>query len=441
MWLLPLTSRLARLAARGFYRLTVEGGPVPPSGPVLLVANHPNSLVDPIVVSGIARRPVRFLAKAPLFTDFRVGWLVRASGAIPVYRQTDDPALMNRNADMFRAVHAALAEGAAIAVFPEGISHSQPGLAPLRTGAARIALGAAAGDGAAFPILPVGIVLRDKATFRSEAHVVVGEPVEWADLAATRSADPHAVHALTARIDAALRGVTVNLATWEDAPLVEAAEAVWAAERGADAAAAARVGRLGIAAELLGHLRGAREWRWREVARALLRHRRSLERLGLTPADLHADLRTRTAVRWSLRRLHLALAPLAVVAAVGMLVWYIPYRAIGAMVRRGKLERDVISTHKLLGGIAIFALWLFVLIVFGSALWGAAGGVLTAILAPAAGAASMWIWERWESAWRDARRYVMLRRHPRMLAKLRRRQRELAERLDDLLAAAGPSVS
>lgn len=439
MWLLPLASRLAHVAACGFYRLTVEGTRVPETGPVLLVANHPNSLVDAVMVAAGARRPVRFLAKAPLFTDRKVGWLVRASGAIPVYRRTDDPALMGRNADMFRAVHAALAEGAAIALFPEGISHSEPALTPLRTGAARIALGAAAERGSSFRILPVGIVLRDKPTFRSEAHVVIGEPVEWADLAAAGD-DPAAVQVLTGRITAALRAVTINLETWEDAPLVEAAESVWAAERGGSGTAAARVGRLGVAAELLAHLREARDRRWRETAHRLLRHRRALDRLGLAPADLHADLRTRTAVRWSLRRLHLALAPLALLAMAGAALWWPPYRAVGALVRRGRLERDVVSTHKLLGGIAIFAAWLFVLVVVASALWGAGGGVAAALLAPAAGVGALWVWERWESAWRDARRFIMLRRHPRTLSRLRRRQRELAERLDDLLATPAPTV-
>lgn len=79
-----------------------DGERVPRDGPVLLVANHPNSLLDPMLVAAAARRPVRFLAKAPLFTDKRVGWLMRAVGAIPVYRRSDDPAQMERNEEMFR---------------------------------------------------------------------------------------------------------------------------------------------------------------------------------------------------------------------------------------------------------------------------------------------------------------------------------------------------
>jgi glycerol-3-phosphate O-acyltransferase/dihydroxyacetone phosphate acyltransferase len=84
MWLLPLFSVIAKLAARVYYRIRFGGAPVPATGPVLLVANHPNSLLDPTLVVASAGRPVRFMAKAPLFSDRKIGWLVRAAGAIPV---------------------------------------------------------------------------------------------------------------------------------------------------------------------------------------------------------------------------------------------------------------------------------------------------------------------------------------------------------------------
>jgi len=105
VWLLPVLSGVLRAAARSFYQLQVAGPEVSAEGPVLLFANHPNSLLDPALVATAAGRSVRFLAKSPLFTDPRVGWLVRASGAIPVHRRSEDPQAAARNVQMFEAVY------------------------------------------------------------------------------------------------------------------------------------------------------------------------------------------------------------------------------------------------------------------------------------------------------------------------------------------------
>src|SRR5690606_2427743 len=78
MELLPLLVLLQRAAARIFFRISRAGPAVPATGPVLLVANHQNSLLDPSLLQVAAERPVRFLAKAPLFRDPVVGPLVRA---------------------------------------------------------------------------------------------------------------------------------------------------------------------------------------------------------------------------------------------------------------------------------------------------------------------------------------------------------------------------
>ena len=74
MWLAPFLSHVANAALRVYYRLHRGGVTVPRTGPVLLVANHPNSLLDPAMVALAARRPVRFLAKATLYTDPLLGF-------------------------------------------------------------------------------------------------------------------------------------------------------------------------------------------------------------------------------------------------------------------------------------------------------------------------------------------------------------------------------
>ena len=131
---------------------------------------------------------------------------MKAVGAIPVYRRQDDPKAMGQNRDVFEAVIGELANGAAIGIFPEGTSHSEPSLAEIKTGTARMAMGTYEKTARTFPIIPVGIVPERKESFRSEMRVVLGEPVSWDDLADRGRKDREAVSELTARIDQGLRG-------------------------------------------------------------------------------------------------------------------------------------------------------------------------------------------------------------------------------------------
>jgi len=428
MWLLPVLSTLSRLSARLFYRLTVAGAPVPRDGAVLLVANHPNSLVDPVFLASAARRPVRFLAKAPLFRDPKVGFLVRGSGAIPVYRQVDDPGAMERNEDMFRAAHDALAEGSAVGLFPEGVSHSEPSLMPLKTGAARLALGAATAGVQPFPIIPVGIVLGDRETFRSTALAIVGEPVEWQDLVSAGPDDRDAVRRLTERIEGALQGVTLNLEQWEDEPLVETAEEVWAAETEASPDHADRIARLGRTTMLLRTLRASDDDEWRSLAQRLKDHRRKLMLFGLTPKTLLENVATKTAARWTLGRL--PLLAVTVIAGVGTLVFWPPYRFVGWMVDRQHPAPDVRATHKLLTGAAAMLVWMIVLASIVGIVWGWFWGVSALIGLPLIGVTTLWFKDQWGQSLRAVRRFFVLRSRAARREELRAEQGRLSSDLD-----------
>ena len=431
MWLLPGLSRLASFAVRTFYRLEVSGGRVPRRGPVLLVANHPNSLMDPAVVAAVAGRPVRFLAKAPLFRDPLLGWLVRGSGSIPVYRRQDDAAQLARNDETFRAVHRALAEGSAVGIFPEGTSHSEPSLVPIRTGAARMALGGAALAEGAFPIVPVGLVFREKAVFRSDALAVVGEPVAWEDLAESGEADAAAVRALTARIDEALHAVTVNLDRWEDAPLVETAEAVFAAELPHDPSPAARVARVREATSGLARMRRERPGEWEPLAREVRAHARTLRLLGMTPAQLRADVGLAEAGRWTLRQLGV-LRLLLPVAALGVVLFYLPYRLTGFLEARAKPLPDTRATYKALMGGVLHIGWIVLLSLAAGWICGWRWGVAALVLLPAIALLTLVVIDLWLRAAGEARRFLLRRARGDALREVRGRQRALAERLREV---------
>lgn len=428
MWLLPFFSQAAAVAVRTFYRFSVEGERVPGRGPVLLVANHPNSLMDPGVVATVARRPVRFLAKAPLFTDRQVGWLIRASGSIPVFRKSDDPTVMGQNQDTFRAVFDALADRSAVGIFPEGTSHSAPALVPLKTGAARMALGGAGLIGRDFPIVPVGLCFADKGRFRSEALALVGDPVAWSDLARGSPDDPATVRELTARIDDALQRVTVNLERWEDAGLVDAAERIYAAEYPDDASDQARVARKREITEALRRLRHDAQPVWMELAGDVTAHDRLLRTLGLRPHELHATTDSRAAAAWTVRKLARAVVEIPL-AALGILVYFIPYRLTGIAEARARPEPDVRATYKVLFGGALHLVWTLLLVALVAWIGGWAWAVGALLILPLLGVATLGVLERWSSARGELHRFLVRARRRERLQALRERQREIAGRL------------
>ncbi|HEX6401439.1 MAG TPA: lysophospholipid acyltransferase family protein, partial [Actinomycetota bacterium] len=203
---------VGRLATLGWFRAVDATGleRIPRTGPVLLVANHPGGVVDPALLTATVARPVRFLAMATLWRIWPLRPLLWLAGAIPVHR-AQDPAGEGgrhaRNVEAFAASFEHLRRGGAMGIFPEGQASDEPRLLPIRTGAARIALGAHARGAMGLRIVPVGLIYEDKQRARSRAYVRVGEPIAMdEDLAEHPEVppgerDPAAVAALTAEIE------------------------------------------------------------------------------------------------------------------------------------------------------------------------------------------------------------------------------------------------
>jgi 1-acyl-sn-glycerol-3-phosphate acyltransferase len=427
-------SIVSNLGVRSYYRVTVSGARVPSEGPVLLVANHNNSLVDPALVVCAADRTVRFLAKYPLFTDPLIGWLVKAVGSVPVYRQQDDPTRLSQNLDSFRDVHDVLAAGHAVGIFPEGISHSSSQLAPLKTGAARIAIGAGQKLGRDFPIVAMGLVFRDRDVFRSEAHVIISEPFAWGDLVLRDVSDRDAVRDLTRRIETAMRSVTINLEQWEDEPLVRAAEQVWQAEFGGPGPETpeAQVERLRVTAEALRALRSGGDEAWRELATELQTHARQLRRLGLTPAELKDNIRVGEAVEWTVARVPLIVV--LPVSLVGAVLFAIPKLVTARAADRMSAAEgeDTLVTYRVLVGAVVFLVWFLIV---AAAVWPFAGlgwALLSLVVQPVWAFAALAVGERRQHAWEAARRFFLRHRARPVLDELRDRQLSIAQRLDRL---------
>jgi glycerol-3-phosphate O-acyltransferase/dihydroxyacetone phosphate acyltransferase len=358
----PWTYRLLRPPARAlihifFRRIEVrEAERVPARGPVLFAANHPNMLMDPLLLGTVQPRALSFLAKATLFRSALLGRALSACGVLPVYRRKDSPGEMKKNELTFEACFQSLQRGEAICIFPEGVSHPREAVLSLKTGCARIALeGEARNDfELKVKILPAGLYYTERAIFRSDALVVFGEPIDPRVHAATYRENPQtAVRNLTRQLEQRLRELTLHVPHEEDEPLVASLRQLFAAEPGAVEQRLDADRTLIQAVEYFRHREPAR---YKKLRREILSYTRLLGSLGLQHDQLVRRYRIASVIRY--------LAPRTALAALGFPLFlfgainnFIPYKLPLWLSRL--LTRDIVevATIKFLSGLVSFPLF------------------------------------------------------------------------------------
>jgi len=436
------TRGLARLAMRVFFsEVEVIGAEnVPAQGPLIVVGNHQNSLIDPALMTGFLPRHPRLLAKSTLWEVPFTRWLVRFAGAIPVYRRQDNVDV-SRNAEMFARTHEEMFAGGAIALFPEGISHDEPALQTLKTGAARIVLESQAKrPDLKVRVVPVGLIFDGRSRFRSRALLQIGPPLEVTEEPSTYAGDPRgAVRELTARIEAALEEVTLNYKSWEQERLIRRVAELTAHEARGDGRPVTLSDRARQQQAFVDGYRrilGLAPERVDALAARVRRYDRLLGICGLADHQVTAQERRGRAL-WFLARFA-AFALLGSVAiTAGVLLNYLPYRVCGWAGGRAR-NRDMIATVKVVTGLFLFpAVWIAE--AAAAAWWGGwpyALGMLA--LAPATGLVALEGHDRRQRFFAEARAWLFLRTQSRLAADLRLQRRAiLAEvrRLAGLLRA------
>ena len=412
-----------RFALRVFFRrIEVVGRRrVPGEGACLFVLNHPNGLVDPVFLLCYAPRRVSFLAKSPLFRTPVISFFVRALDSIPVYRKQDEgDDTTSRNHETFERAAALLRRGGTIAICPEGASHSEPYLLPLKSGAARIALGAVSirDEGGSvrdevktteeqsppnhsslithhssldLKIVPVGLYYTAKTTFRSGALLYFGEPIAVEPVEPGPDGEPprEAVRHLSERIAEAMRSLTLNADRHEALAMVARAERIFSSGDTEDEGQSLEreLQRRRRFVEAYAYHRQHSPARLEEVERRIGQYEEELRQAGLedsrqlSPATVSEYARARTLiVRVAV---FLLLLP---VALAGIVLHYPAYTLAGLLATRFAREYDdVLSTFKIAAALLLFPLTWGVLafVLYRFAGW---WGVLAALTcAPLAG--------------------------------------------------------
>lgn len=399
---------LAKVLLLGFYRrVEVDGrARIPRGRPVMVVANHFNGFVDPVLVVAALGRLPRFLAKATLWKIVPARPLYALAGMIPVYRAQDGAT--GGNARTFAKCTAVFRTGGTVALFPEGTTHDETRLARVRTGAARIALGSRAHGTEGLLVLPVGIVFDDKVALRSGVLIRVGDPIELDELVRelrpdapdADDSDHELVRDVSARIAEALGEVSGEYDDWKEAARLRFAAEVAIRRDGSDEVTLAE--REDLAQRLARADVAGRE----ALLDALGRYALDLDHVRLTDRQVLARARLGRAVARLAGNL-VFLAVLAPFLVTGVAVNLVPWWAVwvsGSAIRVPVTK----GTVRFLVAIVTFPLswWFWAYVVIGRRGWAVPLAMLAFLVI---GLATVWLVERWWSLIRDWGAWATLR--------------------------------
>jgi len=441
---------LLRISVRIFFRrIEVEGiENVPESGPVLLVPNHPNALVDALVVLMHIKRPISLTAKSTLADIFLLRQVIKSTNIILFHRKKDaakgaDP---SRNVDAIAQCTRRLELGEAILIFPEGQSHSDPGLRPLRSGAARIALDYVSSGGSAgeLSIVPVGLHFPDKARFRSGVWVRFGNPIdprEWQD--ENPQGDPQQ---LTDEIESRIRELTLNFERRPDSVLL-----MWAAEiLETGAKPPARLGldkntvsrRLKLVQLLNEGYQQLKHDQADAVAalrKRIRNYRLNLRSLGIKPSEVYIQMPAWRVARFVVRELVILVLGMPL-AAWGILNHFIPAAIVRIVAVNFSTDRDKWASNVV--GPTIVLVPLFYMIQVTAAwyllpLWSTASQptwwtALYAVSLPVSGLFAILYRDRVGNIWHRSRTFFLFLKNPDLREQLGREGHQIIEELTEL---------
>ena len=425
---------------------------LPADAPVILVANHPNALVDALAIGHAVPRQVRLTAKGTFFDHPLLGPLFRAIGIIPLHRASEaGGADASRNAEAFGAILDGLEDNRTVLIFPEGTTHSGPELVPLKTGAARLALSALEDRGMTrLQVVPLGLVFEDKSRARSRVLVQFGPPLSVSAWVSTQPDDPaSAVQRLTAEIDRRLREVTLNFRTHDESAYVrriarilsdtlDPPRPVWAPDQPlADELSLTR--RVESVWRIMEAARGAEQVHERTVrpttsssivarANALLARIEAftseLAGLGIAANDVDISLSTMLGARFAVREGSIAIGT-APLAWWGRINHWIPFRLATAMGHRPALHPEEPAMQTIVWGLLlVLVAYAVQSSVVGSLLGGWWAAIYLLSLPPSA-SWDLRYRERLTRALGRMRTYLAFRRNPAL-------QQRLAAELDFL---------
>lgn len=404
--------KFAGVLVRGVYRrVDVYRTDDVTDGPQLSVSNHFGGFADPLLLIYAMPRVPRIMARDVIWRIPVARSIMKWLRAIPVHKPEDRGP--GSNDVMFGSAYEALDEGTHVVIFPEGITRDEPSIGRVKTGAARIVLGARTNGTDGIRITPAGIHYEDKASLRSDVSVIIGTSIDLDatigdHLAPGDDEGPDnrsAVRSLTATIETELRQVAPDFADWREARAMTSGAEILLRTLADDPSDAIPTADRDALANYLGTKPPEEKER---VTAAVNLYNEQLAALGLDDTRLLSGMTGKRFLWMSLGWLLLTvlLFPFAVVGAAINWIPFLLVKAVGLL----RVAPAVLSTIKPVAAILFFGIaWGMTLWGVGRE-WGFVGVLMVAMLLPLYLGAVIVFVERAQILWSSYGTWRRLRR-------------------------------
>jgi glycerol-3-phosphate O-acyltransferase/dihydroxyacetone phosphate acyltransferase len=336
---------------------------VPRKGPVILAANHPNTMMDPLLVALLSGRNPHFLGKSTLFHSKIAKIFFKSVHVLPVYRKVDAEKEMGKNAQVFEKCYESLEAGNALVIMPEGISQMDGTLHEIKTGTARIGLGAEVRNAfkLGVQIVPAGINYSSATEFFSDVHCRFGRPIDLGEYKDLYEKDEYeAVYEVTNQIRDALAKLTTLVEHPETAGMLQNLKQIYKMELAID---------LGLDDDLKQHdfsmtrgMADAINWYYAEhpelfhqMDRRMTHYLAKVEGLELRDELLSTASGHRTITRR-------AVGLVGVIIGLPIYIWgvlnnFLAYKIPAQLVKFLGTSQEYLSTIKMLSGFVVFGMF------------------------------------------------------------------------------------
>lgn len=362
--------KLMQLAFLFFFRKKIVDGVdnMPKNGPLIVAVNHPNTLIDPLLVGSEMKRRVGFLANASIFVNGLVNRIFKYFWVIPIYRKKDlKEGQVQDNRSSFKSCYEFFDKNGALLIFPEGTSVNELKLRDIKTGTARIALSYEAERNfkAGLKINTIALSYSDSLRFRSIVSMNVNPSFLVSEYRDVYLEDKEkSVRLLTQRISQELQGLlTITDNKEQERSVIEAQKFYTEyidtrASRFADPKLSFSLRKeIAIRVRVLG---ASNPLVYDHLSTSIRRYFEKVNELGLTPGFFRDQFlnKGKTAMIMLYLIQLLVLFPLYI---VGLITNYFPYRIPKWIFGKLKVEEEYRATVLVLGGIIFFPIYYFLM--------------------------------------------------------------------------------